>query len=332
MKPSPLAVGLIGAGGITQAHVPAWIELGAQVTVFSHAGAAELAAEYGVSSVESLEDLLESCDIVDICTPTPTHRGYAEAALLAGKHIICEKPIALTRADADAVSALAEKVGRQAYPAHVVRFFPEYARAKSAVADGQIGTPAISRFSRVGEYPRWSAWFGDDRQSGGIVMDQMIHDLDIARWISGEVTDVYAVKSASAVGPAVTAQVILTHEGGALSYVSGVWGAPGTTFVTSFSIAGSHGVLRHDSRTDASIRLDGGTREKVGGTRPDISLGESPYLTQLREFANACAGGEPPRVSLDDGARAVELAEAANESIATGASVSVARRTAGIAA
>lgn len=334
MKRPPLSIGLIGAGGITHTHLPAWLELGASVTVFSQDGAAELAAKYGVSWVESLAELLANCDIVDVCTPTPTHRGYAEAALLAGKHVVCEKPIALTRADADAVAALAAEVGRQAFPAHVVRFFPEYARAKSAVEEGKIGSPAISRFSRIGEYPTWSAWFGDDHQSGGIVMDQMIHDLDIARWISGEVTDVYAVKSVSvsAAEPCVTAQVTLTHEGGALSYVSGVWGAPGTTFATSFSIAGSQGVLRHDSRTDASLRLDSGPREKGGGMRPDTSLGESPYLTQLREFANAFAGGEPPRVSLEDGARAVELAVAANESIATGASVSVVRTVAGIAA
>jgi predicted dehydrogenase len=329
VKPPPLAVGLIGAGGITHVHVPAWLELGAQVTVFSQAGAAELAAEYGVNTAASLEELLAGCDIVDICTPTPTHRSYAEAALLAGKDVICEKPIALTRADADAVSTLAEQVGRRVYPAHVVRFFPEYARAKSAVSDGQIGVPAISRFSRIGEYPRWSAWFGDDSQSGGIVMDQMIHDLDIARWISGEVTDVYAVKSASTAGPTVTAQVTLTHEGGALSYISGVWGAPGTTFVTSFSIAGSHGVLRYDSRENSSIRFDGGPRKKGGGTRPETVVGESPYLTQLREFANSYSGGKQPRVSLEDGARAVELAEAANESIATGTSVCVAHRTAG---
>lgn len=334
MKRPSLSIGLIGAGGITHTHLPAWLELGASVTVYSHDGAAQLAAEYGVRAVDSLEELLDSCDIVDICTPTPTHRGYAETALRSGKHVVCEKPIALTRADADAVGVLAAEVDRQVYPAHVVRFFPEYARAKSAVEEGKIGSPAVSRFSRIGEYPRWSAWFGDDRQSGGIVMDQMIHDLDIARWISGEVTDVYAVKSVStsAAETCETAQVTLTHESGALSYVSGVWGAPGTTFATSFSIAGSHGVLRHDSRTDASLRLDSGPHEKGGGMRPDTSLGESPYLTQLREFATAFACSEPPRVSLEDGARAVELAVAANESIATGLSVSVIRLAAVVAA
>ena len=319
-----LTIGLIGAGGITHVHIPAWLALGARVTVFSLEGAAGVAAKYGIGVADSLEELLDGCDVVDICTPTPTHRGLAELALRAGKHVICEKPIALTKADADALAELAASVDKQLHPAHVVRYFAEYALAQAAVAAGQIGEVAILRFSRIGEFPTWSAWFADETQSGGIVMDQMIHDLDIARWIAGEVTEVYAVKSAA--DGCATAQVVLTHASGALSYVSGVWGAPGTTFATSFSISGSHGVLKHDSRTDASLRLDlGAPPAGTNSARPDTSLGESPYLTELREFAEAIGGRAAPRVSLADATRAIELAVAANKSIASRKSVSIAR-------
>jgi myo-inositol 2-dehydrogenase/D-chiro-inositol 1-dehydrogenase len=325
-----LSIGLIGAGGITQVHIPAWLALGARVTVFSLEGSAAAAAHYDVAVAQSLDELLENCDVVDICTPTPTHRRLAERALRAGKHVICEKPIALNTADADALAELAAAVDRQLHPAHVVRYFAEYARAQEAVAAGQIGEPAILRFSRIGEFPTWSPWFADEAQSGGIVMDQMIHDLDIARWIAGEVNEVYAVKSSglSADGSACdTAQVVLTHESGALSYVTGVWGAPGTTFATSFSIAGSRGVLTHDSRTDSSLQFDLGVPpEGANSARPDTSLGESPYLTELRDFAVSIDGGPPPRVSLNDAVHAVELAAAANASIASGQSVPVLRR------
>ncbi|MFC4222517.1 Gfo/Idh/MocA family protein [Lysinibacter cavernae] len=323
MSQELLRVGLIGAGGITHAHMPAWQALGARVSVFSLAGAETLAEQYSITAVDSLDELFAQCDIVDICAPTPFHREYAEAALHAGKDVICEKPVALNREDSDAIGELAERLGRQVYPAHVVRFFPEYAAAKAAVRDGVIGEVAISRYTRIGEYPSWSAWFGDESLSGGIVMDQMIHDLDIARWISGEVTDVYAVRSVSSGGNRSSAQVILTHEGGALSYVSGVWGAPGTQFTTNFSIAGTKGVLTHDAAADASVSLNMGSVEKGGSMRPDTSLVESPYLTEIREFTQAFAGGATPRVTLGDGARAVEIAEAANESIRTGATVSV---------
>jgi predicted dehydrogenase len=325
MNSAALTVGLIGAGGITQVHLPAWLELGAEVTVYSLDGAEELATQYGVRAVPSLDALFEKCDIVDICTPTPTHRNFVEAALMAGKNVICEKPVALTVSDIEAIGTLAASVGLAVYPAHVVRFFPEYARAKAAVDAGEIGSPAVSRFTRMGAFPHWSAWFADDRMSGGIVMDQMIHDLDIARWISGEVTTVYAVKSMSAAEDQVSAQVVLTHDSGALSYITGVWGAPGTTFATCFSIAGSGGVLTHDSRSDGSLRVDLGLSTAAGGARPDTSLVESPYLSELREFVTAIRGGVPSRVTLLDGARAVEIAAAANESIATGQSIMVER-------
>ncbi|MDJ0347960.1 Gfo/Idh/MocA family oxidoreductase [Cryobacterium sp. PH29-G1] len=321
-----LSIGLIGAGGITHVHIPAWLALGARVTVFSLEGSAAVAAHYGVGVADSLDELFDNCDVVDICTPTATHYRIAERALRAGKHVICEKPIALTEADADALAELAAFVGKQLHPAHVVRYFAEYALAQQAVAAGQVGEPAILRFSRIGEFPTWSSWFADAEQSGGIVLDQMIHDLDIARWIAGEVTEVYAVKSAG--DGCETAQVVLTHASGALSYVTGVWGAPGTTFATSFSIAGSRGILTHDSRTDASLRFDLGA-PPIGthSMRPDTSLGESPYLTELREFAAAISGGATPRVSLGDATRAVGLAVAAIESIATGRTVSVSRQT-----
>ena len=318
-------IGLIGAGGITHVHIPAWLALGARVTVFSLEGGADSAERYGIDAVDSLDELLAACDVVDICTPTPTHYRLAERALRAGKHVICEKPIALCAADADTLAELAVVVGRQLHPAHVVRYFAEYALAQRAVANGQIGEPAILRFSRIGEFPTWASWFADAEQSGGIVLDQMIHDLDIARWIAGEVTEVYAVKNAA--DGCESAQVVLTHESGALSYVTGVWGAPGTTFATSFSIAGSKGVLKHDSRTDASLRFDlGAPPAGASSRRPDTSLGESPYLTELREFAVAIEGGAAPRVSLGDATRAVELAVAANESIASGRSVRVVRQ------
>ncbi|MFD0514986.1 Gfo/Idh/MocA family protein [Streptomyces aureus] len=91
-----LDVGLIGAGGIARAHLPAWIELGARVTILSTDGNAEkLAAKYaesGVTATHSLAGLLDRSSVVDICTPTFTHRQLALDAIAAGKHVICEKP------------------------------------------------------------------------------------------------------------------------------------------------------------------------------------------------------------------------------------------------
>nr|WP_297111015.1 Gfo/Idh/MocA family oxidoreductase [Tessaracoccus sp.] len=330
--PEPLAprrnmsfrVGLIGAGGIARAHLPAWLALGADVTVHSVAGQEALVAECGGTVVDSLDDLLAACDVVDIVTPTPTHRELAERALRAGKDVVCEKPLGRTPDDAKAIVDLAAGLGRQVYPGHVVRFFPEYAAMHRAVADSVIGTPAVARFTRTGSFPQWAAWFADDAQSGGVVFDLMIHDLDIARWTMGEVTEVYATaardRSSSGVEVSV-AEAVLTHEGGAISYVRAVWGPPGTTFWTSFNVAGDGGVLRHDTRDEKSFRLDGGASAAEGAMLPDLSFVESPYLTELREFASAFAGGPTPRVTGEDGAIAVRLAAAVQASIELGRGV-----------
>lgn len=323
MHPTPVRVGLIGAGGISRAHVPGWLALGAHVQVFSSDGARELAAEHGLVEAGSLEELLAASDIVDICTPTTSHLPLVEAALRAGKHVICEKPVSLDPDGAAALGRLAADLGLGLYPAHVVRYFPEYLAAKRAVDAGAIGQVAVMRFTRMGEFPSWSPWFAETALSGGIVVDQMIHDLDIARWIGGEVTEVYATASASADGPSVSAQVVLTHEGGAISSVNGVWGARGLTFRTGFSIAGSDGLLEHDSRDSTSFRLDTGSAPAGASTRPDSSFIESPYTLEIRDFLAASRGECDPRVTWDDGIRAVEIALAANRSIESGAAVPV---------
>src|SRR5699024_5667607 len=108
------------------------------------------AAAHGATVHTTLESLLESVDAVDICTPTSEHADLIHQALDAGRHVVCEKPLTLTGEDARAVVDHAERAGRLLLPAHVVRFFPQYAAAQRAVAGDAIGTPAVLRFERTG--------------------------------------------------------------------------------------------------------------------------------------------------------------------------------------
>jgi predicted dehydrogenase len=309
-----LRVGVIGAGGISHDHVRSWLELGAQVTAYSRSGAAALVRDYGIAEVDSLDDLLRVSDVVDICTPTATHPDLVRAALNAEVPIICEKPLALTAIEAQALVDEAERAGVPLYPAHVVRFMEDYRAAKQAVDEGQIGTASVARFRRSGAFPTWGSWFVDEEESGGIVLDQMIHDIDFAGWVCGPVIGVYGMRSAPVPGsPAVSAQLQLRHAGGAVSYVTGIWGAAGLDFSTSFSIAGDAGVIRHDSRESPSE--------------------ESPYTTQLRELARAITGDTVARVTGADGVEAVRVAREAIETIAAGClSLPEAERAASVSA
>ena len=317
-----LRVGLIGAGGVSHSHAPHWLALGADVSVYALVGADELAGRYGLTAVGTLEQLLLTTDVIDICTTTVTHRELALAAIGAGKNVLCEKPLGRTVEDARAIATAAHAADVQVYPAHVVRFFPEYAAMHAAVEQGKIGQPAVLRFARGGEGPT-SDWFFDEAQSGGIILDLMIHDLDQARWIAGEVVQVYAVQNPPTVNGSIPRNVVvhvtLTHLNGAISLIQGIWGPGGTG--TSFEVAGDAGALRFDSSAAGTIVENLCTAEAGTSYLPPASAEESPYLTQLREIAEAFLGGPKPRVCLDDGIIAVALAEAAQESIATGSAI-----------
>jgi predicted dehydrogenase len=314
-------IGLVGAGGIAHEHLPAWLGLGAEVLVFSHAGAGELVAQLGGRAVNTLDELLQSCDVVDIATPTPSHAEIALAALGAGRPVVCEKPLARTSTEAERVVEAFEEAGVALYPGHVVRFFGAYAAMHAAVAAGAIGRIAVQRFTRTGSAPV-AAWFHDDALSGGLLLDQSLHDLDFARWNAGEVATAYALESAAADVRSV--QVVLTHVGGTLSFVHGTWARPGSRFRTTFDIAGDGGVLQHDSAEHSGLSSDLGAVVDAAGASQDgrgllpATPYESPFRTELGEFIGALRGGPPPRVTARDGLAAIRIAEAAQRSLDSG--------------
>lgn len=315
-----LRVGVVGAGESARHHVAAWRALSGDVNIYSPNSARELAKSYGLHACNTLRELLEGCDIVDVCTPTFLHSDVVLAAAAAGRSVICEKPLARTHSQAVAMIAACEQAGTQIFPAHVVRFMPEYATARRAVQEGRIGEPAVMRFSRRTAAPK-PRWFSDEESSGGILVDQMIHDIDFARWVAGDVSHVYAHVAGGRKAPT-TATAILTHESGALSHVSGTWGHPDTVFRTAFSLAGSHGIIEHDSNHSEPLVWDlPASNDRTGDLFPPTDHGQSPYLAELEEFRTAFMTGPAPRVNAADGLAALDIALAALESANTGRAI-----------
>lgn len=323
---SQLRVGLIGAGGISHVHADAWRALGAERHITSLVGVEAIAAEYGFTVADDIDTLLDRVDVVDIVTPSGTHAALARRAIARGKHVICEKPLAATAAEASIIVEEAAAAGVRLFPAHVVRYFGEYQRIKSRIAAGHIGTLAVQRFSRAGAAPE-SPWFFKESTGGGVIRDLMIHDIDQALWFAGPVASVYAVQNPPTIDdvvPApVTAHVVLAHANGALTHLHASWVATGMPFRTSVEVSGSSGRLRYDSAEDQSLRIDDVVPAEGSDYMPPMSPQESPYFAELADFVECLRTGSDAAVSPADGVAAVAVAEAAYESIASGAPVSL---------
>jgi predicted dehydrogenase len=308
-------------------HAQAWAATDAQVVGFVASlqkHAQPLASQYGAVSYPNLPALLPHVDVVDICTPTYLHRDMVLQAAAAGKDIICEKPLARTLEQGQAMIQATRQAGVQLLVAHVVRFFPEYAQAKHAVEDGQIGDPAVVRLKRNVFRPRKTRdnWFLEHEKSGGMILDLMIHDFDYARWVAGEVDAVFAKHIGDpARSPGDHGLAILTHASGAISHVEGSWAYPPPTFRTQFEIAGSEGLLVHDSAATAPISVFAHQAEGEASGEvpvPASPLLESPYATQIKVFYDHLRHGSSVPVTAEDGLAALQIALAAIESARTG--------------
>jgi predicted dehydrogenase len=314
-------------------HAEAWIKAGARVAALlaeTEAEARPLAERCGAEICLDAASLFSRVDVVDVCSPTHLHAAQALAAAAAGKSVVCEKPLARSLDEGRAMLDACASAGVALHVAHVVRYFPEYALAAERVASGSLGRVGTQRFERLSYRPKKSAgnWFLDESKSGGIILDLMIHDIDIARWTGGEVSRVYA-KRVAAIDPASPvdyAQIVLSHRGGAISHIAGAWAYPPPVFRTGYEICGSSGVLRHDSAEETPIEsyLFSKNAESPDVGLPSSPLAESPYDLEIADFKAAIERGDRPRVSAADGLAALQIALAAIESSTSGRAVELA--------
>jgi predicted dehydrogenase len=330
-----IRVGIIGAGGIGGWHAKRWRQLQGD-----RAGQLELAGFYDLSSAitsqavgahggqafDSLQALLDAVDVVDVCTPTPYHKEPVLAAAAAGKQIVCEKPLARNLQDAQEIVHACQAAGVRLFVAHVVRFFPEFVQAQATLANGALGRPGVIRTVRGGgpPDPTRRPWFADFRQSGGVIMDVSIHDLDFARWCFGEVERVFARGLTFAgVEPYDHALILLRFKNGAIGHIEGSWAYPPGRFRTGFEIAGDDGLVEWDSLDPAPLTLTLTPDQPPGALgvpeqHNPLAPQDDPYYLELAHFVDRLATGDGFRVSPQDGLEAVRLSLAAIESIRTG--------------
>ena len=187
----------------------------------------EAARQRGFATVvDSLPELLDRVDMVDICTPSDTHADLVREVAAAGKHVLCEKPLG-DDAGRGRRGGAGVCRGRRARCTSATSSgsSAQYRTAHDALVAGRLGQPAVLRFRRAGGLPTHNDWMTTEARSGGVVMDLMIHDIDQARWFAGDVVRAYGLATGKAETGDVATQAfaVLTHESGAITHLTASW-------------------------------------------------------------------------------------------------------------
>jgi myo-inositol 2-dehydrogenase/D-chiro-inositol 1-dehydrogenase len=320
-------VALLGAGRIGRVHAEA-IRAVSGATLYSVSDAVEeaaksLADELGCKTVSADEAIAASeVDAVLIATPTDTHADLIEACARAGKAIFCEKPIDLDSERVKACLAVVEETNARLMVGFNRRFDPHFAALKAAIESGAIGqVEQVQITSRDPEPPpaEYAA------RSGGIFRDMMIHDLDMARFLLGEeVNSLFAVgsvlvdKAIGEAGDVDTAMVILTTESGKQCVITNSRRAT-YGYDQRIEVHGSEGMVSADNPRLNSVEVAAAQGYSRGPLHNFfMTRYTEAYVSEINRFVEWLSGGDVDVPDGDDGLKALQLADAAVASLASG--------------
>jgi predicted dehydrogenase len=258
-------------------------------------------------------------EMVDLCTPTPLHPEQTIAALKAGRHVLCEKPLARTSATAREIVRAAKEAKGFLMPAMCMRFWPGWSLLKKVVDEKTYGKVLAARFSRLSETPAWSkTTYAGGGDSGGALFDLHIHDTDFVQFLFGRPASVFATGAQR--NGSIDHVVTQYHfpDGPAVS-AEGSW-LLAKGFNMSFTVLCERATLDYNSDRGAeALRL---TEE---GKAPRVleSTGDG-YAEEVRYFVDCVRNGRRPDVvTAGDGVGALEICEAEEKSVRGGRVVEV---------
>jgi len=277
-------------------------------------GATKLSVEKprGTTNWRELLDATD-IDVLDICTPTPTHTEIVLAALAAGKHVICEKPLAPTSADAIKIATAAKASKGFFMPAMCMRFWPQWQWLKQAMTEKRYGKVQAATFRRVASLP--GGWFRDGKLSGGAVLDLHIHDVDFIYHLFGLPRGIFSrgyVRDTGAVDH-VSSQFV--YDDVPLVHAEGGWVmADGFGFNMFYTVNFERATADFDiGRKDPLLLSQAGKKEPI-----DCGP-EHGYVGEISYFADCVKSGKRPTVvTADDAVAGIKMVEAEKRSIASG--------------
>ena len=329
-----LNVCVIGAGDLGTQHIQAWQRVpDAEVVAvcdLSPERAASAQQRFGIKGVYSdYESALAHSNInaVSVCTPTCWHRAVSEAAMRRGYHALCEKPLAMTLEDGEAMLAAAEECTVKFALGFCKRFLPQIQRMRELVQGGAIGRPVTYRHvSAIDVRPK--RWIMDKTQGGGPVIDMACHYFDQWRLIfGGEPTRVMATgltlstESPLMVGldpEADTVTMLVEFDSGDVGVLSLSWGLPESVRSRTLEdLLGPKGLINVDGSAKLTVTTAGGEEAVYE------DLGAEMIAEEVAAFADAVRHDKPVAAAGEDGLIALRVSLAALESITTGRAVAV---------
>jgi myo-inositol 2-dehydrogenase / D-chiro-inositol 1-dehydrogenase len=328
-----LGVGLLGAGRIGNVHAKA-ISTHPQsklvaVSDVNAEAAAKLAGLYGAEA-RSNEAIIDDPSIgaVLIASSTNTHSDLIEAATRAGKAVLCEKPVDLSLARAQACLKVASGTGRPVMIGFNRRFDPNFAALKAAADGGEIGKSELLSITSFDPAPPPISYV---KVSGGLFRDMMIHDFDLASWIMGASPDEVTAVGTSIVDPEIgaagdvdTAVVTLHYSDGRIAVIKNSRRAA-YGYDQRIELLGSNGLLSVENVLENTVSK--ATAAGVVAAKPEFFFLERytrAYAAEWAAFVDAVTKNSPLPVTLADGVNALAVAEAATRSAKTKSTVDLA--------
>jgi predicted dehydrogenase len=288
----------------------------------ANAGDLDLGRELKV--YRTLDEVLADpqVEMVDLCVPTPLHPEQSIAALQAGKHVLCEKPLALTSARARDIVTAAKSARGFFMPAMCMRFWPGWAWLKQVVQEKTYGRIQAARFRRMSETPAWSkGTYSQGNTSGGALFDLHIHDTDFVQFLFGRPASVFS-SGVTRGGNSVDHVVTQYHYAdGPAVYAEGSW-LLAKGFNMSYTVLCERATIDFDmSRGADALQL---TEEgsETNTVKPDPGDGYGAEIAYMLDCVRN--GSAPAVVTAQDGLSAVEICEAEEQSVKTGKVVALA--------
>jgi len=334
-----IRVGIIGAGNWGQFHARAYARIPEAEIVGiasrSREKAESLAKKHHAIWYTDYSKLLKRDDVdaVSICTPTNTHAKLAVETAQGGKHVLCEKPMAMSIEEANEIITAARKANVRLMLGHVLRFSPECAKAKDLIDRGEIGDIIMASDHMYGRgliLDAPDSWKGMQAASGGGVFIEVgIHSVDLLRWLIGsEIQSVYAKMGTYVHKVEVEDNgiIFLEFENGSYATILQCWSTPGV-IGRSTQLIGKKGILLLLPTYDSSYPLKG---LKLGRKKwENIKIIEGEKLKakwtlldtlelEVREFLESIIQDREPAVTGEDGKAALQAVLAAYESVKKG--------------